>query len=104
MKSTVNFGFGKERCCLKKSVTLSFSVKCFFRPAISFPTGLAFNFRKAVAGKLVELVCSGLHKAPVTVFFSVRLLKMCGLRSFQRLSVNPAVPAGRIFSQFHYVR
>lgn len=74
MKGTHYFGLHGSRIRHKKSVTLSQNVKCFFRPAISFPTGRDVCFRTAVPDSPVDLGVCVLQSRSGTVFFNVTVL------------------------------
>lgn len=67
MKNTDYFDLLSGRCSLKKSVTLSLSVKYFFWPVTSVLSGWSLFFLRAVAGSPVDLTEQSLQSKPVTV-------------------------------------
>jgi len=96
MKFTQYFVLLWSRCCLKKSLILCKDLKCFFRPAISFPTGLYFCFRTAVTGLLVDLTDLYLQSKPVTVLISQCHPTNCGRSDFTLPSISLRYQAVRI--------
>ena len=93
-----------SRCRLKKSHTFHTTVKCFFRPATSYPTGRYIGFCTTVVGVQVDWFLPCVKVTPATVSFSFALSIIAGLKSFQQSHLKPVVLSGRLFTQCHLMR